>query len=572
MSRRKNITVTGLFALLACTGGALADTVWQGTFDYSFFNENNWLDTATNAVPPNNSMNPTTAVNRAMVVNSGTPGGSGAASTLYIGASGSLTVTGGTVRFGTTPDFSGGQFFIANNGDADATGQPPVSISGGRVIASSVKDVAVTLSGTGVLELTGTSSIANNVADPIARTATVNITSDGAVLRFLRKSTSTVLADHATEILIDGAPMVTGSDPAAWEPGDNAVVTTLTNSVFTIGATSIVRQVAPRGRCEVAGGVSVTYEADCTGTWTAGADARGSCMVAGVCTPVTKSADCAGTYTLGGACAGALFQPNDPGFENAVIFSSTQPPTAANLNDPNNFSADVSTWWDCDDTFSQVVYEASANGAASGLPQVQLPDTPDGTKWGVCGAAGLYNRIGNYDPAQTYDFTMIVGDRTNTAFGSITVAVLSGNIRPEDNSSPQGLFATPIGSTIISEASITWTPATPQGQIANITVNVPNNGAGVTGDPLWLRLSGTTFTNVPLVDAITVVIPGPPTCVADFNGDGDVGTDADIEAFFACLAGNCCASCGSPDFNGDGDVGTDLDIESFFSVLSGGPC
>jgi hypothetical protein len=61
-------------------------------------------------------------------------------------------------------------------------------------------------------------------------------------------------------------------------------------------------------------------------------------------------------------------------------------------------------------------------------------------------------------------------------------------------------------------------------------------------------------------------------CVADFNGDGDAGTDADIEAFFACLAGNCCAACASIDFNGDGDSGTDADIESFFRVLAGGPC
>jgi subtilisin-like proprotein convertase family protein len=61
-------------------------------------------------------------------------------------------------------------------------------------------------------------------------------------------------------------------------------------------------------------------------------------------------------------------------------------------------------------------------------------------------------------------------------------------------------------------------------------------------------------------------------CSADFNNDGDIGTDADIEAFFACLAGNCCATCGSPDFNGDGDIGTDADIESFFRVLGGGPC
>jgi hypothetical protein len=65
----------------------------------------------------------------------------------------------------------------------------------------------------------------------------------------------------------------------------------------------------------------------------------------------------------------------------------------------------------------------------------------------------------------------------------------------------------------------------------------------------------------------------PVTCgSADFNHDGDFGTDADIEAFFACLAGNCCATCGSADFNGDGDIGTDADIEAFFRVLAGGAC
>jgi hypothetical protein len=61
---------------------------------------------------------------------------------------------------------------------------------------------------------------------------------------------------------------------------------------------------------------------------------------------------------------------------------------------------------------------------------------------------------------------------------------------------------------------------------------------------------------------------------SDFDCDGDVGTDADIEAFFACLAGTCpqppCTS--SADFNHDGDIGTDADIEAFFRVLGGGPC
>ncbi len=67
------------------------------------------------------------------------------------------------------------------------------------------------------------------------------------------------------------------------------------------------------------------------------------------------------------------------------------------------------------------------------------------------------------------------------------------------------------------------------------------------------------------------VIPPSPCGSADFNCDGDFGTDQDIESFFACLSGSCpAAPChSSADFNGDGDVGTDQDIDAFFRVLSG---
>ena len=60
----------------------------------------------------------------------------------------------------------------------------------------------------------------------------------------------------------------------------------------------------------------------------------------------------------------------------------------------------------------------------------------------------------------------------------------------------------------------------------------------------------------------------------DFDGDGDEGTDADIEAFFIVLAGGVCptGTCGSIDFDGDGDEGTDADIEAFFRVIAAGPC
>jgi hypothetical protein len=69
--------------------------------------------------------------------------------------------------------------------------------------------------------------------------------------------------------------------------------------------------------------------------------------------------------------------------------------------------------------------------------------------------------------------------------------------------------------------------------------------------------------------------PAAPQCgSADFNCDGDIGTDADIESFFACLSGSCpplpCNN--NADFNADGDIGTDADIEAFFRVLGGGAC
>ena len=72
---------------------------------------------------------------------------------------------------------------------------------------------------------------------------------------------------------------------------------------------------------------------------------------------------------------------------------------------------------------------------------------------------------------------------------------------------------------------------------------------------------------------LAVLPPWPPVCASlDFDGDGDEGTDADIEAFFASIAGSACDLCDTIDFDGDGDEGTDADIEAFFRVIAGGPC
>jgi hypothetical protein len=81
---------------------------------------------------------------------------------------------------------------------------------------------------------------------------------------------------------------------------------------------------------------------------------------------------------------------------------------------------------------------------------------------------------------------------------------------------------------------------------------------------------GGSFTSTPA--GISAYIARFMVPTADFDRDGLPATDADIAAFFACLAGACCPTCGSADFNADGDSGTDADIEAFFRVLAGGPC
>jgi hypothetical protein len=103
-----------------------------------------------------------------------------------------------------------------------------------------------------------------------------------------------------------------------------------------------------------------------------------------------------------------------------------------------------------------------------------------------------------------------------------------------------------------------------------------SNAAPGDAGTIWARAT-TPCGQTVLSNAADFVVGGP-TCAAcgtaDFDGDGDIGTDADIESFFACLAGNCCGTCWAlgADFNGDGDIGTDADIEAFFRVLAGGAC
>jgi hypothetical protein len=149
------------------------------------------------------------------------------------------------------------------------------------------------------------------------------------------------------------------------------------------------------------------------------------------------------------------------------------------------------------------------------------------------------------------------------------------NVVDTDNNGSQAVTLDGSASTHDGEGSIllyTWTegPAT-LAQSSDPTSTVTFSVGVHTVMLTVTDSSGFTGSDTVM---ITVSPPGNHCGSADFNCDGAFGTDADIDAFFACLAGSCppppCTS--NADFNGDGASATDADIESFFRVLSGGPC
>jgi hypothetical protein len=157
-------------------------------------------------------------------------------------------------------------------------------------------------------------------------------------------------------------------------------------------------------------------------------------------------------------------------------------------------------------------------------------------------------------PGASYTLSFAIGRRNNGCcpFSPATIDLLAG--------------ATVLGSTTITAAQApapgTW------GRYSFTTTapaSLPNN--------LFLTIRFSAAGSQTDFDAF--FLEAVPACgSADFNCDGDTGTDADIEAFFACIAGTCplppCTSTG--DFNNDGDTATDADIEAFFRVLAGGTC
>jgi Domain of unknown function (DUF5122) beta-propeller len=218
----------------------------------------------------------------------------------------------------------------------------------------------------------------------------------------------------------------------------------------------------------------------------------------------------------------------------------------------------------------------------------------DGTAWSAIGS-GVNSTVESLAVLPGGD--VIVGGQFSVAGG-----VVCSNIARWTPPPAPIITAQPADSTMCSTGSASFSiAASGAGPLAYrwqaesysdpmLWTDLTDGDATVDGQP-FATIAGSQSTTLTVSDVVGLRTSAHIRCVvstpcagttsagaalsissADFNGDGDVGTDSDIEAFFACLAGNCCAACGSADFNGDGDVGTDADIESFFRALGGAPC
>jgi hypothetical protein len=202
---------------------------------------------------------------------------------------------------------------------------------------------------------------------------------------------------------------------------------------------------------------------------------------------------------------------------------------------------------------------------------------------GALNAGTYYLAVGKYHLQYTSDPWGIVfaGSGTMNAAFQINTNLQPGVdcFAPTISQQPQGVMAFPGQTVHFTTAASGTGTLTYQWQLLGVNISDGGPISGSTTPSLTIAgvrsIDGGAYTAVvtnacgsTTTSAAALVV----ACSADFNGDGAVGTDADIDAFFSCLSGTCCPTCGSADFNGDGAVGTDADIESFFRVLAGGAC
>jgi len=201
-------------------------------------------------------------------------------------------------------------------------------------------------------------------------------------------------------------------------------------------------------------------------------------------------------------------------------------------------------------------FDPSTGGDAPGLGQAT----------GVRGV--LWSRVQVATPVTSWLFMEVAFDGLSTASADAVAYLFDsqGNVRAYSDDEgpgnlPRLLFGNSTFSTHGTLEAGTYYMATALWE--------PQDLRAISASHRW-HVRATSLSNLTVgADIYT----GRGCGSADFDNDGDTGTDLDIEGFFRCVGGECCPACPpDADFDGDGDTGTDADIEAFFRVLAGGAC
>jgi hypothetical protein len=361
-------------------------------------------------------------------------------------------------------------------------------------------------------------------------------------------------------------------------PGDNIFSYMATiGPATTLGAQSLPFTVTDAQQRSGTGAINLNVTAAPTG----------GCCTQGNCT-ITSQYNCTqggGTYNGNGSNCGNVSYAITPSNATYATISGTGTlvPNASNIDDGGDvvalpfsfqfFENSYSSVWICSNGFLQFGGDNSGAFFNGPIPSTDVPNNAIYPLWDDYNTSDAFNGQGDV-------YTSVDGIAPNRTF-TVDWANVSQYIGAGGSiNSVNFQVVLHEGSNNIEFRYGQLDPCNAAGQCS---------GTGSDGDDRTVGVEDSTGTGAFSVGGATigsgntalmvtyVASAGPcaPRCgTADFNCDGDVGTDSDITAFFACLSGTCptapCAN--SADFNGDGDVGTDADITAFFRVLSGGHC
>ena len=177
---------------------------WTGASDgSSVYLESNWqLSSGTGTL----TINPNTDINHDLVVNSGTPGGSGGASNaLQLGSSGTLTINNGTFRM------------AVSSGAGIRNGV--ITVNGGTLITQFFANSAQIVLGNGTIELHG-------AGNPVNASGINILAGASGSLHFRSESPANVRSEHLAKITVAGAAAVENTNIFLTDDGSGGTIVT----------------------------------------------------------------------------------------------------------------------------------------------------------------------------------------------------------------------------------------------------------------------------------------------------------------------------------------------------------